>query len=43
MRLRAAKHPRQHNANRHRERVWFSPHCLKADAERMPLFAKELG
>jgi len=25
-------------ANRHRERIWFSPHCLNADAMRYPLF-----
>lgn len=28
------------NANARRERVWFSPHCLKSD--RMPLFADQL-
>lgn len=27
------------NANAARERIWFSPNCLKPEAERMPLFA----
>jgi hypothetical protein len=29
----------QGKANRHLERVWFSPHCIDAQAERMPLFS----
>ena len=27
------------NANAARERIWFSPHCIKPECERMPLFA----
>jgi DNA adenine methylase len=27
------------NHNSQRERIWFSPHCLKPDKDRMPLFA----
>jgi len=27
------------NANAARERIWFSPNCLKPESERMPLFA----
>jgi len=26
------------NTNKHREVVWFSPHCLRSSAEELPLF-----
>jgi|13_taG_2_1085334.scaffolds.fasta_scaffold02823_9 hypothetical protein len=36
-----AKHVEQGRENVNRERVWFSPHCLKARASDLPLFASK--
>lgn len=31
------------NGNEHRERIWFSPHCLKPEAKQEPLFTTEVA